>query len=425
VGRELVPPSALLANLGDAVPQRALLVALESLRRRMLIERAPDRPAFALQPVILEYLTDQLAGAIHHELVDGQTELLRSHALVQATAKEYIRRGQEQLIATPLLERLVGAYGDADALEKRLRVLLVSWREQAHIEQGYGPGNVINLLRLLRGDLRGLDLSRLAIRQAYLQGVALQDSSLADSKIQDSIFTEAFDVVSALTISSSGAYWASASRHGEVRVWAEGGLTLHRAWQAHAEQVCAIAFSPDEHMVVSCGSWDGTVKLWDVASGPLLWSGRHAGHVNIVAFAPDGSMLASAGNDAVVQLLEVASGAPLETLLHPDPVIAVTWSPDRRLLATGDQEGCIRLWAVNETEPPQCVEMLTGHTNRVEGLAFSPDGSTLASGSWDGTVKLWDISTLRPGPWPGGHPGSGDTSGWAAPFPSSTTSRAG
>src|SRR5262249_48349686 len=144
IGRELVPLSALLANLGEAVPQRALLVALESLRRRMLIERAPDRPAFALQPVILEYLTDQLAGAIHHELVDGQTELLRSHALVQATAKEYMRRGQEQLIATPLLERLVGAYCDADALEKRLLLLLASWREQPHIEQGYGPGNVIN-----------------------------------------------------------------------------------------------------------------------------------------------------------------------------------------------------------------------------------------------------------------------------------------
>jgi len=421
IARELLPLSALLAHLDEAVPQRALLVALESLRHRMLIEHAANQPAFTLQPAILEYVTDHLVEAIYHELVGRQPKLVLSHAFIQATAKDHVRHSQEQLIARPLLERLVGAYGDADALEHQLLRLLEGWREHARSEQGYGPGNVVNLLRVLRGHLCGLNLSRLVLRQAYLQGVALQDSSLADSNIQDSIFTEAFDAVSALTISSSGAYWVSASRRGEVRVWTKGGLTLHRAWQAHAEQVCAIAFSPDERMVATCGGWDGTVKLWDVASGALLWSGRHTGHVNIVAFAPDGSMLASAGNDTVVELLDVQIGAPLETLLHPDPVFAVAWSPDRRLLATGDQEGCIRLWAVSKTEPPVCVETLTGHTNRVEGLAFSSDGSILASGSWDGTVKLWDTSILRPSPWPNGHPGSGHTSGQAGLLPSSTS----
>src|SRR5262245_3591735 len=96
IERELAPLGALLANLGEAVPQRAQFVALESLRRRMLIERAPDRPAFALQAAILEYMTDQLVEAVQHEVVDGQPKLLRSHVLVQATAKEYVRHRQEQ-----------------------------------------------------------------------------------------------------------------------------------------------------------------------------------------------------------------------------------------------------------------------------------------------------------------------------------------
>src|SRR4029453_15139345 len=171
IARELLPLSAFLANLGEAVPQREVLVALESLRRRMLIERASDRPAFTLQPVILEYVTDQLAEAIRQELVDGQPRLLHSHTLVQATAKEYVRHSQEQLIARPLLARMVGAYGDADALERQLLMLLESRREKPRSEQGYGPGNVVNLQRLLRGHLRELDLSRLYIRQAYLAGV--------------------------------------------------------------------------------------------------------------------------------------------------------------------------------------------------------------------------------------------------------------
>src|SRR5262249_10089035 len=177
VERELVPLAGLLANLGEAVPQREVLAALESLRRRMLIERGPDRPAFTLQPVILEFLTDQLVQAVYQEIVDGQPYLLQRHALVQATAKEHVRLSQEHMIPRPLLERLASSPGGSDALERQLLTLLASWRDQPLIDQGYGPGNVINLLRLLRGNLRGLDLSRIAIRQAYLQGVDVQDTS--------------------------------------------------------------------------------------------------------------------------------------------------------------------------------------------------------------------------------------------------------
>jgi hypothetical protein len=166
-----------------------VLVALELLRRRMLIERASEKPAFTLQPVILEYVNDRLLKAVHHELVEGQPKLVRSHTLVQATAKDYVRRSQEQLIATPLLERLRGAYGDATALERQLLMLLTSWREQPRLEQRYGPGNLINLLRLLRGHLRGLDLARLAIRQAYLAEVDVQDASLVEAELADTVLS--------------------------------------------------------------------------------------------------------------------------------------------------------------------------------------------------------------------------------------------
>ena len=50
-------------------------------------------------------------------------------------------------------------------------------------DQGYGPGNLVNLLRLLRGDLKGVDLSGLAIRQAYLQEVEAQGASLAGAHL--------------------------------------------------------------------------------------------------------------------------------------------------------------------------------------------------------------------------------------------------
>ena len=60
IEREPVPISAVLSNLGETVPKRDVLEALESLRRRMLIEHGPKQSSFALQPVILEFVTNQV-----------------------------------------------------------------------------------------------------------------------------------------------------------------------------------------------------------------------------------------------------------------------------------------------------------------------------------------------------------------------------
>jgi hypothetical protein len=358
VERELVPLAALLADLGEVVPQREVLAALESLLRRMLIQPGWDRATFTLQPVVREYLTDELIRAICQELLDGQPWLLHRHALVQATAKEYVRRSQEQMIATPLLERLAVAAGGADALERQLLTVLASWRDQPLGEVGYGPGTVINLLRLLRGHLRGLDLARLAIRQAYLQGLDLQDTSLAHAVIHDSVFSEPFDDILAVTISSTGAYWAASSRRGEIWVWEAGGLTLRYAWRAHTDMVWTLTFSPDGRTLASA-SWDGTVKLWDTST-LRLGSGQAA------------RFPSSTGGSA-----GVASGHLQQTLTgHTDRVRRVAWSPDGRILASCGFETTIWLW---DNERSSYRAALQGHIAAVTGLAFTPTAAACSA----------------------------------------------
>jgi hypothetical protein len=97
---------------------------------------------------------------------------------------------------------------------------LRGWPQQS---QGYGPANLVALLRLLRGHLRGLDLSQLSLRGVYLQGIEMQDARLSGTLMRESVFTEAFDAIWAVAISRSGQYWAAASKRGEVRVWREAG----------------------------------------------------------------------------------------------------------------------------------------------------------------------------------------------------------
>ncbi|MCX6047260.1 MAG: AAA family ATPase [Chloroflexi bacterium] len=392
VAREPTSLTQLLADLAGGANRNIVLAALQTLWRRNLIERGRVNLTFALQRVVLEYLTEQLVERIVDEIVQGQCQVLSQYALSQAAAKDYVRHSQERLIARPLLARLIVIYNDGAKVEQQLLSLLAAYRSQSSAAQGYGPANLVALLRLQRGDLRGIDLSQLALRGVYLQGVEMQNTTLAGATIQDSVFTETFDAITAVAISSTGEYWAAASRRGEVRLWKANGQILHRAWRPHTDMVWSLTFSPDGRTLAS-GSWDSTVKLWDVTSGALLWSAKHTNHVNSVVFAPNGTMLASSGNDATI-LWNLQSGAQLQTLPHPGPAPVLTWSPDGHLLASGDLEGCIRLWAIHKHEPVICVQTIVGHSNFVDGLAFAPDSNTLASAGRDGAVKLWDTSTL-------------------------------
>jgi WD40 repeat protein/transcriptional regulator with XRE-family HTH domain len=341
--REPVTLEELQAVLVAPLAHVQVLEAVEGLRRRSLVEGGQRVGSFTLQSVVLEFVTDRLVSTASQEIQQGRLRRLREHGLSQAQAKEYVRQTQERL------------------------------------------------LRVLRGNLRGLDLSRLALRGVFLQGTDMQDTTLSNTVIQDSVFTERFDVSLRVAISSTGAYWVAASRGGEIRVWEEGGLIARQVWRAHTDMVWALTFSPDGRTLAS-GSSSGSVKLWDITSGALLWAAWLTKNITWLAFFPGGGRLASGGLDAIVRLWDPQRGTPLKELPHPSGVCSLAWSPDEKLLASGCSDGSIWLWEPEGPEPDTCVRRLSGHAHWVAGLAFAPDG-VLASGSYDGTVKLWDTTS--------------------------------
>ncbi|TMD72574.1 MAG: XRE family transcriptional regulator, partial [Chloroflexi bacterium] len=388
--REPVTLDDLLAVLMARLSHVQVLEAVDGLRRRSLIERGQRAGSFTLHSVVLEYVTSRLVTTASQEMQQGRLSLLIQQGLSQARAKEYVRQTQERLLLAPLLARLESVGHSRAEVEGQLRAGLDALRGRAQEAQGYGPANLVALLRLLRGELRGLDLSHLALRGVSLQGVELQDANLSGALLRECVFSETFDAIWGVTISRSGQYWAAASQRGEVRVWREEGQILHLVWQAHTDIVTSLAFSPDERTLAT-GSWDGALKLWDVESRAALWSGWQTKATICLAFAPGGSLLASGGYEATVRLWDVKLGTALEDVPHPGPVLSLAWSPDGRLLASGDFAGTIRLWEMRKTGPARCVQTLWGHSNWVRGLAFAPNGSRLASASWDGTVKLWEV----------------------------------
>ena len=197
--------------------------------------------------------------------------------------------------------------------------------------------------------------------------------------------------VNSVSFSPDGATLASGSGDGTVKLWDVATGEPIATLQGHTDWVNSVSFSPDGATLAS-GSGDGTVKLWDVATGePIATLQGHTDWVNSVSFSPDGATLASGSGDGTVKLWDVATGEPIATLQgHTDWINSVSFSPDGATLASGSYDGTILLWDV---ATHTTIATLEGHALTVLSMSFSPDGATLASGSGDGTVKLWDVAT--------------------------------
>lgn len=199
---------------------------------------------------------------------------------------------------------------------------------------------------------------------------------------------------------TSGAIWMTAlSPNGKMLAVAQGPsvklLRMARergplSLDAHSFAVTAIAFSADGSTLAS-GSFDKTVKVWNVTTGEVIKTFPEVSVVKSVALSSDGNILASSGVDNTVRLWDVKTGRQLGSLIgHTREVTSLAFSPDSQTVASGSGDQTLRLWDVR-----------SGHELKNLGVqyfygvsvVFSPDGQTVAWEDTIGTTKYWEVKS--------------------------------
>jgi len=166
--------------------------------------------------------------------------------------------------------------------------------------------------------------------------------------------------------SSDGKYLASAPNGGPVKVWDAATGELVRIFPYGGK----FDFSPDGRLIACMASqpmlgdtaddvrkrYD--VQIYELKTGKLMKTLVSDGHtkesyVLWIEFSPDGGLVAVANWDGTVKLWDVATGELKKTITeHEAGVGTCVFAPNGHTLATGSEDKILRLWNVQQLVSP-------------------------------------------------------------------------
>jgi WD40 repeat protein len=205
-----------------------------------------------------------------------------------------------------------------------------------------------------------------------------------------------------LAMAADGNTFAAGGADGTLSIVGPGGGGMpgrpRLAIAAH-DEVNDVAFSPDSTVVATAGQ-DGRLRLWNVSDGkPVGETPASAAPLFAVAFSPDGGWLAYGGGDRVMRMVPTADpSSPREfspfaetaenNRLDDSEIESIQFVGDDAVAVA-----CGRRIAVIGTSDGKIRRMLMDHGGVVGQLAISRDGRRLLSAGTDRQPLVWDLAT--------------------------------
>ncbi len=226
--------------------------------------------------------------------------------------------------------------------------------------------------------------------------------------------------ITALAWSPGGGMLAVGAHAGVVQLWdLSGAPQLERSLaglapaRGQTEAIQALAFSPDGQRLAASDKSEGVtighrlvspiamMAIWDVAGGGMVGPPAQVGAgdgldgSDVVAFSPDGRLLAASLLTGGVRVFDPSDGHVLRTLSDPgDDTVSLAFAPGGSVLAAGTLGGTVELWDPHTGK--RLASPLIADSVGIADVAFDPSGERfVTTGAQDGTVKVWFTASLE------------------------------
>jgi WD40 repeat protein len=215
--------------------------------------------------------------------------------------------------------------------------------------------------------------------------------------------------VTEVALSRDGKQVASSALDGTIRLWEASTGKEVQHWPGSAS---GLGFSADGSVLAVVGD-GGDSMLFEVATGRVLGAPADFSNLGmglaVYAFSADGEYLVTWKPGVLDPTMSKISGGRIrrtrlsgrkgvarrdEQVSGQESVKVLAWSPDGKVLASAGPGRQVSLW---EASTGKWLRQCRGHTGSVVALAFHPDPKrnllASAAGSQDRTVSLWDVTT--------------------------------
>ncbi|QDT41479.1 WD domain, G-beta repeat [Gimesia alba] len=193
-------------------------------------------------------------------------------------------------------------------------------------------------------------------------------------------------------IDASGNYLLAGAQGSDFQRWdlvsAENTqLAGHKSWVRRFDV-------DDSKPLLITGAYEGKLAWWDLTSAqptPKHLIDAHKGYVRGVSLSPDGTLVATAGNDRLVKIWSVQTAKLIRTLAgHEHQVYNVKFHPGGQYLISGDLRGNLKQWDVKTGKLVRDFDgsviykydkTFHAHIGGVRGMDISRDGKYFAISS--------------------------------------------
>ncbi|KAI1502966.1 WD40-repeat-containing domain protein [Biscogniauxia marginata] len=167
----------------------------------------------------------------------------------------------------------------------------------------------------------------------------------------------------------------------------ENDVSVDNYKRLYIMYIRSVCFSPDSKYLAIGGD---DKLVWEIQSRTIRNTFAHEGMVTSLDFTCDGRTIASGSYDYTVRLWDVESSKVRLALTAGSIVQAVAISPNSKYVAAGSYHG-VRVWDSHHGYLLANFEDPDNLTNRVGAIAFSPNSKYLVGGNNGNTIKMWEL----------------------------------
>ena len=254
------------------------------------------------------------------------------------------------------------------------------------------PGNARNLVELARWGIPDIaQFEFIDDNKILLAGTSAGIYYLDAEDLSYKYFFDTAGSLTAVSVSDDEKLVATGDATGTVSIWNVADGKLVYTLEGAAKGIDLLKFSPDKTKIAFTDN-NRVIHLWNLSQNlHYTFEKRHLLNINSILFTSDSNILLSGGDDFQIYIWDVPSGKALNNFPASQKIFAMDLSSDDEYLviSLNNANATVQIWDWRSERVVNTIAN-TNILTPFSFIAFTPNKQNVITGSEDGIIRVWN-----------------------------------